>query len=70
MLSNEWIFFKGGDQMAKIEESVEIKHPLDKVFTYTTDAKSWPEWQSFMLEAERLPRDHGVSAPRSKGSVA
>ena len=39
--------------MAKIEESVEIKHPLDKVFAYTTDAKSWPKWQSIILEAEQ-----------------
>ena len=26
--------------MARIEESVEIKRPVDKVFAYTTDAKS------------------------------
>jgi len=39
--------------MARIEESVEIKHPLDKVFAYTTDAKSWPKWQSVILEAEQ-----------------
>ena len=39
--------------MAKIEESMEIKHPLDKVFAYTTDAKSWPKWQSIILEAEQ-----------------
>jgi len=39
--------------MARIEESVEIKHPLDKVFAYTTDAKSWPKWQSIILEAEQ-----------------
>jgi len=39
--------------MARIEESVEIKHPLDKVFTYTTDAKSWPKWQSVIVEAEQ-----------------
>lgn len=40
--------------MARIEESVEIKHPLDKVFAYTTDAKSWPKWQSIILEAEQI----------------
>ena len=39
--------------MARIEESVEIKHPLDKVFAYTTDAKSWPKWQSIILGAEQ-----------------
>jgi len=29
--------------MARIEESVEIKCPVDKVFAYTTDAESWPK---------------------------
>jgi len=40
-------------QMARIEESVEIKRPVDKVFAYTTDAKSWPKWQSTFPEAEQ-----------------
>jgi hypothetical protein len=39
--------------MARIEESVKSKHPLDKVFAYTTDAKSWPKWQSVIVEAEQ-----------------
>lgn len=39
--------------MARIEESVEIKCPADKVFSYVTDAKSWPTWHSAMLEAEQ-----------------
>ena len=39
--------------MARIEESVEIRSPVEEVFAYTTDAKSWPEWQSFMVEAEQ-----------------
>ena len=39
--------------MARIEESIEIKRPVDKVFAYTTDAKNWPRWQSFMPEAEQ-----------------
>ena len=39
--------------MARIEESVEIKRPIDKVFAYTTDANSWPKWQSIILEAEQ-----------------
>jgi uncharacterized protein YndB with AHSA1/START domain len=39
--------------MVKIEESMEIKHPVDKVFAYTTVAKNWPKWQSFMPEAEQ-----------------
>lgn len=39
--------------MARIEESIEIKCPIEKVFAYTTDAKSWPKWQSIILEAEQ-----------------
>ena len=37
--------------MARIEESVEIKRPADKVFAYTTDAKTWMKWQSTFREA-------------------
>ena len=39
--------------MARIEGSIEIKCPVDNVFAYTTDAKNWPKWQSFMPEAEQ-----------------
>lgn len=40
--------------MATIQESVEIKLPADRVFAYTTDAKSWPKWQSMLPEAEQM----------------
>ena len=39
--------------MARIEESVEINSPVDKVFVYTTQAESWPKWQSFIPAAEQ-----------------
>jgi len=39
--------------MARIEESVEIRCPADKVFAYATEAKNWPNWLSFMMEAEQ-----------------
>lgn len=39
--------------MTTIKESIEIKSPIDKVFAYTTDAKKWPKWQSFIPEAEQ-----------------
>ena len=39
--------------MATITESVEIKLPADKVFAYTTEAGSWPRWQSMLPEAEQ-----------------
>ena len=39
--------------MARIEDSIVIKRSVDKVFAYTTDAKSWPKWQSFIPEAEQ-----------------
>ena len=48
-------------QMARIEESIEIKRPADKVFAYTTDARSWPKWQSMLPEAEQTsPGQVGV----------
>jgi len=39
--------------MARIEESVEIKRPPDKVFAFTTDAKSWPKWHPFIPKSEQ-----------------
>ena len=39
--------------MVKIEDSIVIKRSVDKVFAYTTDAKNWPKWQSFIPEAEQ-----------------
>jgi len=44
--------------MARIEESVEIKRPVDKVFAYQTEAKAWPKWQSFIMEAEQTSQGH------------
>ncbi len=47
--------------MARIEETVEIKCPADKVFAYVADAKSWPQWQLSMLEAKQTsPGEMGV----------
>jgi len=39
--------------MARIEESVDIKQPVEKVFAYQTEAKNWPKWWSFIPEAEQ-----------------
>ena len=39
--------------MAIIEESLIINCPIDKVFTYTTEAKSWPKWHATIPEAEQ-----------------
>ena len=54
--------------MARIEESVEIKCPVDKVFAYTTDAKSWPKWQSSILEAEQTSQGQVGVGTTFKGS--
>lgn len=54
--------------MARIEESVEIRCPIAKVFAYTTDVKSWPKWQPFP-EAEQTspgPMDIGTT---TKGTI-
>ena len=39
--------------MTRIQESVTIKHPVNKVFAYAADEKNWPKWYLDMLEAER-----------------
>ena len=39
--------------MARIEESVQIYRPVKDVFTYTTDAKSWPQWHGDMQDSEQ-----------------
>jgi hypothetical protein len=42
--------------MRKIDESIEIQCPVDKVFAFTTDANSWPKWQTFILETSQTPQ--------------
>lgn len=39
--------------MAIIEESIIIKCPVEKLFAYTTEAKSWPKWHGTIPEAEQ-----------------
>jgi uncharacterized membrane protein len=55
--------------MARIEESVEIKRPVDKVFAYTTDAKSWSKWQSIIPEAEQTSQGPVSVGTTFKGTV-
>ena len=50
--------------MSRIEESIEIKCPVEEVFAYTTEAKSWSKWQSFIPEAAQTsqgPMDVGTT---------
>ena len=54
--------------MAIIEETVEIKSPVDKVFAYTTDAKSWPQWQPFPEAVQTSPGPMGVGST-TKGTI-
>jgi len=55
--------------MAKIERSVEIKRPVDKVFAYTTEAKSWPRWQSTIPEAEQTSQGSLGVGTTFKGTI-
>ena len=55
--------------MPRIEERVDIKRPADSVFSYTTDAKNWPKWQSALPEAEQTsPGPVGVGTA-FKGTI-
>lgn len=55
--------------MARIEESVEIKRPADKVFAYTTDFKSWTKWQSTFPEAEQTSQGPVGVGTTFKGKI-
>jgi len=39
--------------MAIIRESIDINQPVDKVFAYTLDVKSWPKWQATVTDSEQ-----------------
>lgn len=39
--------------MARIEESIEIRCPVEKVFAITTDASRWSTWHTAIPEAEQ-----------------
>lgn len=55
--------------MARIEEGVEIKRPVDKVFAYTLDAKSWTKWQATFPEAEQTSQGPVGVATTFKGTI-
>ena len=55
--------------MARIEESVDIKRPADKVFAYTTDAKTWTKWQSTFPEAEQTSQGPVGIGTTFRGSI-
>ncbi len=55
--------------MARIEESVEIKRPADKVFAYTTDAKTWTKWQSTFPDAEQTSQGPVGVGTTFRGSI-
>jgi len=55
--------------MARIEERVDIKRPADKVFAYTTDAKTWTKWQSTFPEAEQTSQGPVGVGTTFKGSI-
>jgi uncharacterized protein YndB with AHSA1/START domain len=38
--------------MIRIEESATIKQPIEKVFAYMSDVKTWPRWDSGLVKAE------------------
>jgi uncharacterized protein YndB with AHSA1/START domain len=54
--------------MGIIKESIEIKRPIDKVFAYTTDAKSWPKWQPFPEAEQTSQGPMGVGAT-TRGTI-
>ena len=50
--------------MAKIEAIIMISRPISDVFVYVTDAESWMQWESGLLEVEQTsegPMDVGTT---------
>ena len=37
--------------MGRIEESIEIKCPVDKAFAYNSIAENWPKWHDYLPQA-------------------
>jgi hypothetical protein len=42
--------------MARIEERVDIRCPVEKAFAFTTDAGSWNKWRPMLPEAEQTSK--------------
>jgi uncharacterized protein YndB with AHSA1/START domain len=49
--------------VATIKASVIISKPVDKVFVYVTDVKTWPRWELGLLKAE-----HTSAGPLNVGT--
>jgi ligand-binding SRPBCC domain-containing protein len=54
--------------MPRIEESIKISQPVNKVFTYTTDPNSWPKWQPFPAVEKTSPGPMGIGST-TKGTI-
>jgi ligand-binding SRPBCC domain-containing protein len=54
--------------MPTIEESIEISCPVDKVFAYSIDPNSWPEWQPFPEVAKTSSGPMGIGST-TKGTI-
>jgi len=49
--------------MPRLERSVTVNAPVEKVFSYVTDAKNMPEWLPGMVEVTDIVRtDQGVGS--------
>jgi uncharacterized membrane protein len=47
---------KGCIKMAKIEASVVINRPIDVVFVYVTDVRSWPLWEDGLEKVKKTSK--------------
>jgi hypothetical protein len=58
-------FFK----MVRIDSSVEIARPLDRVFNYCVDVRSWPEWMGEEVEVEQTSTGRIGVGTTFRGSI-
>jgi uncharacterized membrane protein len=54
--------------LARVEESVEIKRPVDRVFAYVTNVKNLPLWESALLEVEQTSEGQPGTGATFKGA--
>ena len=55
--------------MADIQESIMIGCPVEKAFAYTTEVKSWPDWQTFIRKSEQTSQGPWSVGATSRGVV-
>ncbi len=44
--------------MPRVHKAIDIKSPVDRIFSYVEDPRNAPEWINSMVEVKNIRRDH------------